>query len=470
MIFSSMIFLWLFLPLTLFLYFVACRFGKNKAGNVVLLLASLLFYAWGEPVYIFLLLLVVLLNYSFGRLLELDCYHKKWVLAVGIVLNLACLAYFKYFDFFATYFNRCMHHEVIGIRNIALPLGISFYTFQAMSYMVDVYRKEVRAQKNYFVLLLYISFFPQLVAGPIVKYKDVETQLLMRTNTYEKRVYGIRRFLYGLAKKVLLANALGRYVAMIFYYQTAELSTGILWLAMIFYTFQIYYDFSGYSDMAIGLGSMFGFEFAENFHYPYISGSIREFWRRWHISLSTWFKEYVYIPLGGNRKGSAKTYRNLFFVFLLTGCWHGASLTFVFWGLYHGFFMILERIGLGKLLDKNPVKILNHVYTMIVIIVGWVFFRADGMREGFQIVKGMFCYRDSTYDIFSCIDFEVIFLLAAAILFCGVLQNRWKKLVTFLYNKTTTCVWEMIFLFFLFLLSVMTLAGNSYNPFIYFRF
>ena len=470
MIFSSMIFLWLFLPVTLILYLAFLKIGKNKAGNIVLLLASLLFYAWGEPLYIFLMLLVVALNYLFGYLLGMEKYHCRYILAIGVTGNVVILGYFKYFNFFATYFDKLMQHDVIALKDIALPLGISFYTFQAMSYMVDVYRGEVKAQKNYFHLLLYISFFPQLIAGPIVKYKDIEKQLLMRTNTYEKRVYGVRRFIYGLGKKVLLANAIGRYVDMIFYYQIGELSTGILWLAMIFYTLQIYYDFSGYSDMAIGLSSMFGFELEENFRYPYISGSVREFWRRWHISLSTWFKEYVYIPLGGNRCGSYKTYRNLFIVFLLTGFWHGASMTFVFWGLYHGVFMILERIGLGKLLDKNPIKILNHIYTMLVVIVGWVFFRADGIRKGLAVVKGMFWYRDSTYNLFSCIDFEVIFLLLAAVLFSGILQSKCRKLQEFLGDRTKLSVVELLFLFGVLALSVMALAGNSYNPFLYFRF
>lgn len=470
MIFSSMIFLWVFLPITLFSYFVICKSGKVATRNAVLLFFSLLFYAWGEPKFIFLMLGVVFLNYVFGCLLALERYHKRWVLATGIALNLASLAYFKYFNFFATYFNKVVNDEMIELRNIALPLGISFYTFQTMSYMVDVYRKEASVQKNYLQLLLYVAFFPQLVAGPIVKYKDVEKKLSERTHTYEKRIYGIRRFLYGLGKKVLFANALGRYADMIFYYRTEELSTGILWLAMFFYTFQIYYDFSGYSDMAIGLGSMFGFDFSENFRYPYISCSIQEFWKRWHISLSTWLKEYVYIPLGGNRKGNFKTYRNLFLVFLLTGFWHGASLTFVFWGLYHGFFMIIERIGFGKLLDKNPFKIFNHIYVMLVVIVGWVFFRADGMRKGIEIVQGMFCYRESTYNFFSCVNLDVLLLTTVAVLFCGVLQSKEKRLASFLYDETKVSILEMVFLFFILLFSVMTLAGNTYNPFIYFRF
>lgn len=339
-----------------------------------------------------------------------------------------------------------------------------------MSYVIDVYWKEVNAQKNFFSLLLYICFFPQLVAGPIVKYKDIDRQILGRTNTPEKRAYGVKRFIYGLGKKVLISNILGRYVDMVLYFQPGQLSTGLTWLAMIMYSFQIYYDFSRYSDMAIGFGYMFGFEFKENFNYPYISCSVREFWRRWHISLSTWFKEYVYIPLGGNRKGQIRTYINLFIVFFLTGFWHGASLTFVFWGLFHGFFMIVERIAFGHLLEKNRFRFLNHLYTWIVFVCGWVFFRMDGLRNGLAILKNMFIYRKAEYSFFSCFNIEVVLMVVIAFLFCGVIQSFISKLKTVLFDKEKVYPLEMAFLFAVFFLCITSLASNTYNPFIYFRF
>lgn len=471
MYFSSMTFLWFFLPITLILYLVMERFGKNLAGNMVLLLASLIFYAWGEPLYILLLLFSVVMNYIFGIWMDREGVHyRKLILTVSVLLNIGLLGFFKYFNFFAVYFNHILKGDYISMSQFALPLGISFYTFQAMSYVIDVYRREVKAQKNFFYLLLYISLFPQLVAGPIVKYKDVETQILERTNTAAKRAYGVKRFIYGLGKKVLLSNVFGRYVDMVLGFEAAQLSTGLIWLVMIMYTFQIYYDFSGYSDMAIGLGYMFGFEFRENFNYPYISKSIQEFWRRWHISLSTWFKEYVYIPLGGNRKGSIRTYINLFIVFLLTGFWHGASLTFVFWGLFHGFFMIVERLGFGKVLEKNPLKFLNHLYAWIVVVCGWVLFRMDGMKKGIAFLKAMLVYQKGEYNITACLNAEVILILLLGLLFCGILQNWIPKLKETLYRKEEISVFQTGCLFVIFFLCVISLSADSYNPFIYFRF
>ena len=471
MYFSSMTFLWVFLPITLILYLIVERFGKNFMGNIVLLLASLIFYAWGEPVYILLLLFSVVMNYVFGRLLDWDgVCCRKLILMIGVLLNVGMLGFFKYFNFFAVYVNQILGGDYIPMSRFALPIGISFYTFQAMSYVIDVYRGEVKAQKNFFYLLLYISLFPQLVAGPIVKYKDVETQILERTVTAEKRVYGMKRFIYGLGKKVLLSNVFGRYVDMILGFEAARLSTGLIWLVMIMYGFQIYYDFSGYSDMAIGLGSMFGFEFRENFNYPFISKSIQEFWRRWHISLSTWFREYVYIPLGGNRKGSVRTYINLFIVFLLTGFWHGASLTFVLWGIYHGFFMIIERLGFGKILEKNPLKFLNLIYAWIVVVCGWALFRIDGLKNGIAFLKAMFVYQKGEYNIKACLNAEVALVLLLGLLFCGFLQNWIPKLKSALYNKEEISVLQMGCLIVIFALCIVSLSASSYNPFIYFRF
>ena len=471
MYFSSMTFLWIFLPATLLLYLLAERFQRIALENFVLLSASLIFYAWGEPFYIFLLLFSVLMNYVFGRLLEAERPRfRKWILACGVLSNLGLLAFFKYFNFFAGYINRFLGQDAVPLSEFTLPLGISFYTFQAMSYVIDVYRKEVTAQRNFFSLLLYISRFPQLVAGPIVKYKDIEEQIKYRTKTDAKRAYGVKRFIYGLGKKVLISNVMGKYVDMVLAFETKQLSTGLMWLVMIMYAFQIYYDFSGYSDMAIGLGSMFGFDFKENFHYPYISKSVREFWTRWHISLSTWFKEYVYIPLGGNRNGKWRTYRNLFLVFLLTGFWHGAGLNFVFWGIFHGCFMVLERIGFGKLLEKNPFKIFNHIYMAVTVVCIWTFFRIESMQAAGEYLKGMFIYQRGEYNLFSCINLEIILLLVTAFLLCGVLQTAVPRLKEALYQKEKVSAVESVGLLAILLLCVVTLSSNSYNPFIYFQF
>jgi alginate O-acetyltransferase complex protein AlgI len=471
MYFSSMTFLWIFLPATLLLYLLAERFQRIALENFVLLSASLIFYAWGEPFYIFLLLFSVLMNYVFGRLLEAERPRfRKWILACGVLSNLGLLAFFKYFNFFAGYINRFLGQDAVPLSEFTLPLGISFYTFQAMSYVIDVYRKEVTAQRNFFSLLLYISLFPQLVAGPIVKYKDIEEQIKYRTKTDAKRAYGVKRFIYGLGKKVLISNVMGKYVDMVLAFETKQLSTGLMWLVMIMYAFQIYYDFSGYSDMAIGLGSMFGFDFKENFHYPYISKSVREFWTRWHISLSTWFKEYVYIPLGGNRNGKWRTYRNLFLVFLLTGFWHGAGLNFVFWGIFHGCFMVLERIGFGKLLEKNPFKIFNHIYMAVTVVCIWTLFRIESMKAAGEYLKGMFIYQRGEYNLFSCINPEIILLLVTAFLLCGVLQTAVPRLKEALYQKEKVSAVESVGLLAILLLCVVTLSSNSYNPFIYFRF
>lgn len=471
MYFSSMTFLWIFLPATLVLYFIAEHTKNVWAKNIVLLAASLVFYAWGEPIYIFLMLFSVLINYLFGIFISGDKVRfRKLLLFLAVVFNLSLLGFFKYFNFFAGNVNRILGYEAVAFSQFTLPLGISFYTFQAMSYVIDVYKKEVNAQKNFFSLLLYISLFPQLVAGPIVKYKDIEEQMRYRVSTDAKRAYGVKRFVYGLGKKVLLSNLMGKYVDMLLGFQIKQLSTGLLWMAMIMYAFQLYYDFSGYSDMAIGLGSMFGFEFKENFNYPYISKSIREFWNRWHISLSTWFKEYVYIPLGGNRKGNVRTYINLVVVFFLTGFWHGAGLNFIFWGMLHGVFMVLERIGFGKILDKNPLKLLNHLYTWFVVVCIWPFFRIESIREGCMYLKGMFVYQKGEYNLFSCMNFEVVLMILLCFLLCGMLQTLFPKFKHVLENREKISVIEACGLLCIFLLCIVSLSAGAYNPFIYFRF
>lgn len=364
MLFSSMTFLWVFLPCVFLIHLVL----KPCYQNVFLMLASLLFYAWGEPAYLVLMLLSIFVNWVLGLAIEKFAASKKIWLIASIVFNLAVLGYYKYYDFLAESINHLLGRDLLPIAGISLPIGISFFTFQIMSYVIDLYRGEYRAQKNIVHLALYISFFPQLIAGPIVRYKDINEQIEHRTLSVEKTVYGLRRFTYGLGKKVLISNVLAECVDTIYGNPISEIGTTTAWVAALLYTFQIYYDFSGYSDMAIGLGKMFGFDFLENFNYPYLSGSIHEFWQRWHISLGTWFREYVYFPLGGNRKGKVRTYINLIIVFLLTGTWHGASWNFIFWGAYHGFFQILERLGLERLLKKT--KVLKYLYAFLVVVVG----------------------------------------------------------------------------------------------------
>lgn len=473
MVFSSMLFLWIFLPIVLILYvFLGDRFGI-RVSNVILLIASLFFYGWGEPLYIFLMLFSVLMNYVFALLISRFSNHKKLFLVLAVIGNLAILGFFKYYIFFGSYINMFLGGVYLPMWEIGLPLGISFYTFQAMSYVIDVYRGDSKAQKNFGLVLLYVSLFPQLIAGPIVKYKDVEHQLLHRTVDWTKRAYGIKRFLYGLAKKVLFANFFGNYADELFGLSAAQAGTAVTWLKMLFYGLQIYYDFSGYSDMAIGLGAMFGFDFKENFNYPYISGSIKEFWRRWHISLSTWFKEYLYIPLGGNRKGTARTYLNLFIVFFLTGLWHGASWNFVVWGLFHGLFSVLERLFLGKalgFLDKHRLKIVGILYTWIVFLTAWVFFREVNLPLSFETIKTMFVYSAGDIRIQDCLGVTSGIMLILGILFAGPIQTLFPKLRAFLYRKDKVCVPEFVFQLVLLFLCMISLASDSYNAFIYFRF
>ena len=333
-----MTFIFIFLPVVLAAYYLL----RPAYRNTVLLMASLFFYAWGEPRYLLIMLFTITINYCGAMLIDTYRSRAKLILCLSILANLGILVYFKYTNFIFENINALFRGNLEFIH-VIMPIGISFYTFQAMSYLVDVYRKDCSVQKNFYDLMLYIVLFPQMIAGPIVKYHDVEQQIKSRETTLEDFSAGLRRFIVGLAKKVLIANSMGAVVERIFTSDTATFSTPIAWLGAVAYTFQLYYDFSGYSDMAIGLGRMFGFRFLENFNYPYISSSITEFWRRWHISLSTWFKEYLYIPLGGNRCGNVRTYFNLFVVFVATGVWHGASWNFVLWGLWHGFFIILER-------------------------------------------------------------------------------------------------------------------------------
>ena len=479
MVFSSIIFLFFFLPVTLLLHLVAGR----KMRNSVLLAVSLLFYAWGEGLYVLLMLCSILLNYIFGILISRTGTQKgkKILLALGVTLNLLPLFYFKYSGFVIENFLHVF--AVLGIessleaRQLHLPIGISFFTFQALSYIVDVYRGMVKPQKNVLNIGLYIALFPQLIAGPIVRYHDVAKQLLKRTVTAEKFAYGVERFVFGLGKKVLLANPMGAMADQIFSLGIDQISTTTAWLGIVCYTLQIYFDFSGYSDMAIGLGRMFGFRFLENFNYPYIARSIREFWRRWHISLSNWFRDYLYIPLGGNRLGSTRTGVNLLIVFLLCGFWHGASWNFIIWGLCHGLFLVLERGSLGRFLKKTP-SFMQHLYVILVVVNAWVFFRAEtleyalrylGIMYGIGSAGTMYPY------IYIGLDYEFYATLTAALLLAAPLYPAMVRLVEqadIEYQPVSVAISLAKCCFFglLLLFTTLNLANGAYNPFIYFRF
>lgn len=472
MVFSSMVFLWIFLPAVLAGYFLC----PKPAKNLLLVAFSLLFYAWGEPKYIVLMILSVTVNYASGRMMEALPQKRRQVLITCVAVNLLLLGYFKYFNFIIQTVNSLSGlaggGELLSPRDIALPIGISFYTFQALSYVVDVYRGEVKAQKSFLHVLLYVSFFPQLIAGPIVKYHDIERQISERHVTLDKFSYGIWRFTCGLGKKVLLSNAFAEVVDKVYGYEFGNVSMPLLWLTALLYMMQIYFDFSGYSDMAIGLGRMFGFDFQENFNLPYISTSIKEFWRRWHISLSSWFRDYLYIPLGGNRKGTAKTYRNLLTVFFLTGLWHGAGWTFIIWGLYHGLFQILERLFLGKALAKVK-PFIGGIYAFTVVYFGWIFFRAETLTQAFSFIKNMFVPHESVVIAATYLDYRLMALIIAGILFCGPAQLALEKLAghSLISEKDFKVTVPVIACSMaLFWLSVMMLINNTYNPFIYFRF
>lgn len=469
MVFSSMLFLWCFLPIILVLYFISSKRFKN----IILLVGSLIFYAWGEPKYILLMLFSIVINYMVGLLIDRFQDKKKFILVIGILINLGMLGYFKYFNFGIDIINRVFTNGPLQSRSIILPIGISFYTFQILSYIIDLYRGKIEVQKNILNLALYVSFFPQLIAGPIVKYKDIEEQINRRVVTIDLFADGVRRFVYGLSKKVIFANNLAFITDSILKNNIETLNTPIVWLAAITYTLQIYFDFSGYSDMAIGLGKMFGFHFSENFNLPYISQSITEFWRRWHISLSTWFKEYLYIPLGGNRKGKIRQYINLFIVFFATGLWHGASFNFIAWGLYYGIFLIIEKMFLLKILQNNNWKFLNSMYTLLVVIVGWILFRANGLMHAIELIKLMFSFNFKTIYVLlpTYINARTISIIVLAILLSGPLQIVFKQLKN--YNKIISMYQsklEFIIIGFLLLVCITELVASSYNPFIYFRF
>lgn len=457
MVFSSSIFLFFFLPFIYLLYWIC---PSLKVKNAVLILASLLFYAFGEPVYILLMIGSILINYVLARLIASSSRGAKGILALTVLFNIGMLIVFKYSALLIQTAGRLLGMQ-LPVPDIALPIGISFYTFQALSYCIDVYRDSGIVQKNVWKLMLYISFFPQLIAGPIVKYHDIEAQLSGRHVTIEDTAAGIQRFICGLGKKLVIANAMAYIVDTLYTTQMNFWLTA--WIAAVCYIFQIYFDFSGYSDMAIGLGRMFGFTFQENFNYPYISGSIQEFWRRWHISLSTWFREYLYIPLGGNRRGEGRTMVNKLIVFMATGIWHGANWTFLVWGLFHGLFITLEYKNIIPL--KN--KVFAHIYTMLVVICGFVIFRADTIGQAVHILGAMFTgvHADAAEVLLIAkllTPYHIMCILAAIVLSAPV--SRW--FARRIRQRAVTYAASVLLL----ILCVMNLATSSYNPFIYFRF
>ena len=464
MVFSKPIFLFGFLPIVLLLYYIAPR----KFKNFVLLFMSLIFYAWGEPKLLLLMVFTIFVDYTAGLLINKYSNKpitSKIIFVATLVINLALLGIFKYANFVIDSINSVVGGK-FDLLEISLPIGISFYTFQALSYVIDVYKKVVPVEKNLLNFTTYVVLFPQLIAGPIVQYKTVANELSKRQETVGLFSEGIWRFAVGLAKKVIIANQIGAIWTEI--HSTPELLTvGKAWIGALAFTFQIYFDFSGYSDMAIGLGKMFGFNFLENFNYPYISKSITEFWRRWHISLSTWFKEYVYIPMGGNRKGLIRQIFNILIVWMLTGLWHGASWNFVIWGLYFGLILVLEKAFLLKILQKTH-AFFAHLYSLLLIIFGWVIFECGTTSEIICFFKGMFGIgvslwnEETTYILCNSL---LIFILATI---CSTQIG--KSIKEKLSGKFKNDYWKCATVAILLLLSVMFLAGDSYNPFLYFRF
>lgn len=444
----------------------------------------MLFYSWGGAQYLLLMLVSILVNYLIGLLIGKEGQEEKVRrigLIIGILFNLGILGYFKYFNFLLDNIMSVGRLAKLNIsfsnEAIALPVGISFFTFQILSYVIDVYRKEVKPQKSIINLTLYIMLFPQLIAGPIVRYIDIERQINHREVTLDKFSQGIRRFIIGFTKKVLLSNAVG-FVADFVFNEASYYDNMILtWIGVICYALQIYHDFSGYSDMAIGLGKMFGFDFLENFNYPYISKSIKEFWNRWHMSLSTWFRDYIYIPLGGNRKGKFKTYRNLMIVFLVTGLWHGASWNFIVWGVFYGVFLILERGEFGQWLKQIP-SVLQRVYSLLIILVGWVFFRADNLTMALKYIRGMFSFNFQDANIlYTVIDSETLLWITLAILFAMPTLQFIKSKINIMAEyiqigsiKETLRIIYDFGIIMVFILSCFYMTGSSFNPFIYFRF
>ena len=465
MIFSSLSFIFFFLPLLLIIYFIS----KEKYRNYILLLFSLLFYSWGEPKYILLMILSIIINYYSALKIDkkINKRSKKILLIISIILNLSILFYFKYIDFFVSNLNNMFNISLKRI-DVILPIGISFYTFQEISYLIDVYKKRIKAQKNIFYLGTYISFFPQLIAGPIVRYKDIEKQLLNRNCTFDKFCNGARRFIIGLGKKVLIANNVSYIVDCIFN-STSLTDYGIVIIitGLVSFTIQLYYDFSGYSDMAIGLSKIFGFELIENFNYPYSATSIRDFWKRWHISLSSWFKDYVYIPLGGSRVSKLKYVRNIFVVWILTGIWHGASWNYIIWGLYYAILLLLEK-KLSKNIKRIPIFI-RWLITFILINIGWLIFKIENLNKLKKVIINIITLKKSNILEFLWNNFSItnylLFLIIGLIFMFPIINNLKKYKDKYIY-----CLIRDLVISIIFILSICSLISNNYNPFLYFRF
>lgn len=476
MVFSSFIFLFRFLPIVIIIYFIAPR----KLKNTVLFLSSLVFYAWGEPVYIVLMIFSTVVDYIHGLFVfkyieENNRKRARLFVVSSVIINLSLLGIFKYSDFFIATVNNISNISIPAL-NLALPIGISFYTFQTMSYTIDIYRGHALPQKNIISFGAYVSLFPQLIAGPIVQYKTISKELESRRESFELFYEGIQLFVAGLGKKILLANNIGLLWEEVSSMPVYELTVLNAWLGILAFTFQIYFDFSGYSDMAMGLGRMLGFHFPKNFDYPYTSGSVTEFWRRWHITLGTWFREYVYIPLGGNRCSKTKFLRNILIVWLLTGIWHGASLNFIAWGLYFGFILLLEKLILNKYISKIP-AILQIAYTFTIVVISWVIFSFESSEEVFSYLKAMFTGNMAGFvnqeGLYLLYNYLVLFI----ILFIGSTPIP-KKAAGFILNfisKTKYGIWldtalTNIFVVGILLLCIAYLVNASYNPFLYFRF
>ncbi|MCI8309895.1 MAG: MBOAT family protein [Clostridia bacterium] len=460
MVFSSTVFLFYFLPIVLFIYYIV----PKKFKNIVLLIFSIIFYAYGEPKFIFIMIFSIVFTYIFGILINKykNTKYSKIILIISICFNLGILIYFKYIDFIIENINLWLSSK-IDLLYVLLPIGISFYTFQTISYLIDLYRGKVEVQKNFLNLALYVSLFPQLIAGPIVRYKDIKEQLEYRSHTIEKFAFGIRRFIIGLSKKVLIANLLGELVNI--FMISNEKSVIFFWIYAISNMLQIYFDFSGYSDMAIGLGNMFGFEFPENFNYPYSATSITDFWRRWHISLSSWFRDYVYIPLGGNK---SKNIRNILIVWILTGLWHGAEWNFIIWGVYFGILLIIEKKFLFKYIEKFP-KVLRIIYTDFIVMMSFIIFSGTDVNQILENIKGLFGIgnisfksNESIYYLKSYFVIIVIGIIASTTILKKVINKfKFQKFINLL---------EPIVLMILFIVSTSYIIDGSFNPFLYFRF
>lgn len=470
MVFSSLLFLFRYLPVVLLLYYIVPRAYRNA----ILFFMSLIFYAWGEPVYILLMLFSTVVDYVNGRFV--DYYIKKGqrskakiFVILAVIINLSLLGFFKYTDFVIDIINKVAGGSLTPL-SLALPIGISFYTFQTMSYTIDIYRGDATVQKNIISFGAYVTLFPQLIAGPIIQYNQVDKQLKSRRENVGQFAYGIQRFVIGLGKKVLLANNIGLLWDNINAMNIENVPILTAWIGILAFAFQIYFDFSGYSDMAIGLGHMFGFTFLENFNYPYISKSITEFWRRWHISLSSWFRDYVYIPLGGSRKGLGKQIRNIFIVWLLTGIWHGASMNFLYWGLYFAVLLMVEKIFLLRYLEKAPAWV-ARIYAMFFILLGWVIFAFDNVSRGkayfaamFGGLNNSFINTDTLYLLYNNGILLIILILASSGVITKLVKKKMEKVTI-----PTTIISNIFYLLILFL-SVAYLVDASYNPFLYFRF